>query len=63
MKGYADSKLRTKVELLKNNLKVRLFSTDGWKVELLILIFRGSLSFSFVVKDSYFQILTVVFNT
>ena len=46
IKGYADSKLRAKVELLKNNQKVGLFTVDEWKVGLLISIFPLSFAFT-----------------
>ena len=38
LKGRADSKLRKKIELLKNNKNIKLFTANGWKVELLISI-------------------------
>ena len=45
---YADSKLKTKVNLLKNNLKLKLFIINKWKIELLILMFQN---ISFVEKE------------
>ena len=39
IKYYADTKLRAKIELLKNNPKVGSSTANGWKVELLISIF------------------------